>query len=298
MSQDRIDQMALFARIVECGSFARAARELGIARSSATEAIKRLERDTGTRLLARTTRQVRPTAEGEEFHHRVRDILRAVEDAYDTFRGGDPRGHLRLDAPGLLTRTFLLPRLPDFLARHPELSVEFGQSDRLVDLVREGVDCALRVGTLDDSSLRLRPLGLLPEITCASPAYLETHGVPRDIDDLEGHRMVGFVSSRTGKVMPLEFRRDGRVETRPLPARVTSDSADTAADLAARGLGLIQAPRYRFEARLAAGSMVEVLADTPPEPMPLNAIYAGNRRLSRRLDAFLDWAAEAFAELS
>lgn len=258
--------------------------------------MKALERETGARLLARTTRAVTPTAEGREFHRRARAILSEVEDAYGAFREAGPRGHLHVNAPGLLTRTFLVPRLPEFLARHPELTIRFGQTDRLVDLVREGVDCVLRAGEPEDSSLMMRRLGELPEITCASPAYLAAHGTPRDIDALDGHLMVGFVSSRTGAVMPLEFQRGGRVETRSIPSRVTTDNSDTAADLAELGFGLIQAPRYRFEAQLAAGSLVEVLADTPPTPIPVNAIHSGSRQMSRRLEAFLGWVTEIFAD--
>jgi DNA-binding transcriptional LysR family regulator len=293
---DRLDRMELFARIVEQGSFVAASRDLGIARSTATEAVKVLEQETGTRLLARTTRAVTPTAEGRAFYRRARAILSEVEDAYGTFLAAGPRGHLNVSASGLLTRTFLVPRLPEFLDRHPELTITFGQTDRLVDLVREGVDCVLRAGDPEDSSLMMRRLGRLPEITCASQAYLAAHGTPRDIDSLDGHLMVGFVSSRTGRVIPLEFQRGGRVETRSIPARVSTDNSDTAADLAAMGFGLIQAPRYRFEAQLAAGSLVEVLADTPPVPIPLNAIHAGSRQMSRRLDAFLGWVTEIFAD--
>lgn len=294
---DRLDRLELFARIVEAGSFARAASELSIARSTATEAVKQLEQEAGARLLTRTTRHVTPTSEGEEFYRHSRIILDEVEDAFSAFKQGKPRGHLRLDASGLLTRTFITPKLPDFLAQFPDITVQFGQSDRLVDLVREGVDCALRVGTPDDSSMRLRRLGLLHEMTCASPAYLKAHGTPKHVDDLEGHLMVGFVSSRTGDVIPLEFQVDGRIETRSIPARVMTDNSDTAADLAVRGMGLIQAPRYRFESLIAAGQLVEVLPDHLPEPMPLNAIYPGDRRLSRRLDVFLNWVTEIFSEL-
>lgn len=286
--------MKLFARIVECGSFAQAAQELGVARSSATDAVKQLERETGTLLLVRTTRHVGATVEGEAFFRRARAILDDVEDAFESFRGAPPSGQLRIEAVGQLTRSFLVPRLPDFLARYPEISVRFGQSDHFVDLVRDGVDCALRSGTSDDSSLTMRHLADLPEVTCASPAYLAAHGMPQGIDALAGHQMVGFVSSRTGEVIPLEFRRDGRLETRALPSRVETDNSDTAAELALNGLGLIQAPRYRFAPHLAAGKLVEVLPETPPDPIPLNAIYAGSRRTSRRLDVFLDWAQVVF----
>ncbi|MCF3932821.1 LysR family transcriptional regulator [Acuticoccus sp. M5D2P5] len=292
---DRIERMQLFVRIVERGSFSGAAREMGIARSTATEAIKVLERELGAHLLARTTRHVSPTAEGEDFHRRARAILTEMEDAYGAYREETPRGRLRVNAPGLLTRTFLVPHLAAFVARYPALSIEFGQTERFVDLVRDGIDCVLRVGTPEDSSLILRPLGELPEITCASPAYLAAHGVPKTIDDLDGHHMVGFISSRTGQVMPLEFVRGGKVELRTLPAPVSADSADTTADLARAGLGLLQAPSYRFTDELSHGTLVEVLADTPPAPTPLNALYPQNRQLSRRLRVFLDWVKDIFA---
>ena len=288
--------MALFARIVESGSFARAARDLGVARSTATEALKVLEAEVGARLLVRTTRHVAPSPEGQEFYYRARTILSEVEEAYSTFQDNTPRGHLRLNASGVLTRAFIVPRLSEFMAQYPQLSLEFGQTDRLVDLVREGVDCVIRVGAPEDNSLMLRRLGALTEITCASRAYLEAHGVPKSIDDLDGHQMVGFVSSRSGEVLPLEFQRDGRTETRRIPARVTTDNSDTAAALAAQGFGLLQAPRYRFEAQLAAGTLVELLPETPPERLPINAIYPGSRQMCRRLDVFLAWATVVFEQ--
>ncbi|WP_375691932.1 LysR family transcriptional regulator [Pseudooceanicola sp. LIPI14-2-Ac024] len=290
---DRLTAMELFARIVEGGTFAGAARDLGIARSTATLAITELEADLGTRLLARTTRHVSPTPEGAAFYHRARALLADVEETWAGF-DGTPRGHLRINAPGLLTRTFLVPALPGFLARYPDITVSFGQTERLVDLVREGVDCVLRAGTPEDSSLMMRRLGTMAEVTCASPAYLARHGTPRGTDDLDGHLCVGFVSSRTGEVMPLEFRDGDRLVTRQMPARVSTDNADTAADLALQGFGLIQAPRYRFASALASGALVEVLADTPPDPTPLNALYPGSRHLSRRLDVFLDWVGGIF----
>ena len=294
---DRLDRLELFARIVERGSFVRAAQELRVARSSATQAIQELERETGVRLLARTTRHVSPTPEGVEFHRRARRILAEVEDALGRF-SDSPAGHLRIEAPGLLTRTFLAPRLPAFLARHPKLTLTFSQGDRLADIVREGVDCAIRAGRPQDSSLRMRRLGALPEITCASPDYLARHGTPRNVDDLDGHRAVGFVSSRTGDVLPMEFVVEGRVLTRALPATVATDDSDAAAAFAREGLGLIQAPRYRFAEDLARGALVEVLPESPPEAMPLNAIHAGDRFVSRRLEAFLDWAKDCLAPLA
>lgn len=293
---DRLERLALFTRIVEAGSFAQAAHDLNVARSTATNAINMLERETGVRLLARTTRHVAPTPEGEEFYRKARGILAEVEDAFGGFASASPTGHLRIDAPGLLTRTFLVPHLPAFFERYPDLTIAFSQSDRLANIVQDGVDCALRAGHPDDSSLRMRRLGALPEITCASPDYLARHGIPQDFDDLDDHRMVGFLSSRTGDVMPLEFTRHGTLHYRRLECVVSTDNSDTAASLAKQGLGLIQAPQYRFGADLASGALIEVLADCRPEPMPLNAIHSGDRTVSRRLGVFLDWVSALFAQ--
>ncbi|WP_312948045.1 LysR substrate-binding domain-containing protein [Superficieibacter sp.] len=293
---DKLQQLQLFVRIVEGGSFLQAARDLGIARSTATNAIKQLEQETGVRLLARTTREVKSTPEGEEFYRRARTVLGDIEETWTVFRKAAPGGHLRINASGLLTRTFLVPRLPEFLRRYPDIIITFGQTDRYVNLVREGIDCVIRVGVPEDSSLRLRRLGSLPEITCASPSYLAAHGTPRSMGDLAGHKMIGFVSSQTGEVMPLKFTGESGVESRILPVQVMTDNSDTAAALAAEGLGLIQAPRYRFEEQLRRGELVEVMTEYPPGALQINAIYAGERRASRRLDVFLQWVSAIFAD--
>jgi DNA-binding transcriptional LysR family regulator len=293
---DRLDTMRLFVRVLERRSFTAAAADLGLPRSTATEAIRRLEEHLGARLLERTTRQVNATQDGEAYYQRCLSILAEIEDAEAAFRKAEPFGLLRIDASTLLTRTFLLPRLPEFLTRYPRIDMQIGQSDRLVDLVREGVDCVIRVGEPPDSGMIMRRLGMIREMTCASPAYLSRHGMPASPDALDGHQAIGFVSSRTGEVLPFEFTVGGKTREIRLPGRVAANNSDTAADLARLGLGLIQAPRYRFEKDLADGTLVEVLADFPPSPTPLSALYPQNRQLSPRLRVFLDWAARIFAE--
>ena len=293
---DRLDRLQLFVRVVERRSFTAAAADVGLARSTATEAIKRLEAAVGARLLERTTRHVTPTLDGQAFYRRCLSILSEVEEAENAFRDAAPRGLLRIDANVLLTRTFLLPRLPEFLDRYPLIGLHLGQGDRLVDLVREGVDCAIRAGELADSGMIVRRLAVLEEVTCASPAYLGRHGVPASLDELAGHRMIGFVSSRTGDVIPLEFTVDGRPREIVLPSRVTANHSDTAHDLARMGLGLIQAPRYRLQADLDSGALVAVMQQFPPTPTPLSALYPQNRQLAPRLRVFLAWVAAVFAE--
>ena len=291
---DRLDRMQLYVRIVERGSFTAAAADFGLARSSTTEAIKRLEADLGVRLLNRTTRHVTTTLDGQAFYLRCKSILAEIEEAESSFRDAQPQGLLRIDAHPLLTRTFLLPKLSEFLGRYPKLDLQLGQGDRLVDLVREGVDCVIRAGEIADSTLIVRRLASIIEITCASPAYLDQIGYPETTNDLQAHLAVGFISSRTGMVMPLEFVVDGDIQQVTLPARVTVNNSDTMADLARHGFGLIQAPRYRLQRDLDTGVLVEVLPRFRPPPIGLSALYPQNRQTSMRLRVFLDWIAELF----
>lgn len=293
---DRFDAMRLFIRLVERQSFTAAAADLGIPRSTASEVLRGLEGRLGARLLERTTRHVTPTLDGEDYYRRCVAILAEVEEAENAMRDARPRGLLRVDAHPLLTRTFILPHLPAFLARYPQLDLQVGQGDRLVDLVREGVDCVIRSGEPGDSGMIQRRLGTIEEITVASPAYLADHGMPATPDALEGHQMVAFVSSRTGDLLPLEFSVAGALRQIVLPSRVRVNNSDTMADLARLGFGLAQAPRYRFAEDLASGVLVEVLANHPPSPTPLSALYPQKRQLALRLRVFLDWIAGIFAE--
>jgi DNA-binding transcriptional LysR family regulator len=295
-AMDRFDAMRLFVRLVERQSFTAAAADLGIPRSTASEVLRGLEARLGARLLERTTRHVTPTLDGEDYYRRCVAILAEVEEAETTMRDARPRGLLRIDAHPLLTRTFILPHLPEFLARHPQLDLQIGQGDRLVDLVREGIDCAIRSGEPEDSGMILRRLGTVEEITVASPGYLASHGLPATPDTLDGHQMIAFISSRTGDVLPLEFSIAGGLRNVVLPSRVRVNNSDTMADLARLGFGLTQAPRYRFAADLASGALVEVLAGYPPSPTPLSALYPQNRQLALRLRVFLDWISGIFAE--
>lgn len=293
---DRFDAMRLFVRLVERRSFTAAAADLGLPRSTASEVLRSLEARLGARLLERTTRHVTPTLDGADYYRRCVAILAEVEDAETAMRDARPRGLLRVDAHPLLTRTFILPHLPEFLDRYPQLELQIGQGDRLVDLVREGVDCVIRSGESGDSGMIQHRLGTIAEITVASPAYLSSHGVPATPDALDGHQMVAFVSSRTGEVLPLEFSVAGALRQIVLPSRVRVNNSDTMADLARLGFGLAQAPRYRFAEDLASGALVEVLADHPPSPTPLSALYPQNRQPALRLRMFLDWISGIFAE--
>ena len=285
---DRIATLDLFVSIVERGSFSAAAAQRGVSRPVATSAIKALEQRLGTRLLQRSTRHVQPTVEGEAYYRRCVAILADLEDA-DQGANGAVTGLVRVDVAGHLARAVLLPTLPQLLSCHPALTVHLGEGERFVDLVREGVDCVVRAGELTESDMVVRRLGTMDEITVASAAYLAQYGMPATPEDLDGHQMIGFVSSRTGQALPLEFTRNGRVIERTLPARVLVGGADTSAAAARLGMGLVQAPRYRFAEDLASGALIEVLADFPPTPTRLSVLYPSNRQLPPRVRVVIDW---------
>lgn len=288
---DRLTTLELFTRIVDRGSFSAAAADMGVSRPVATAAIKGLEQRLGVRLLQRSTRHVSPTAEGEAYYRRCVALLGDLAEA-DRCAGGVVGGLVKVDVPGNLARTMILPRLPDFLARYPGLTVHLGEGERFVDLLREGVDCVVRAGELADSDMAVRRLGVMQEITCASPAYLAEHGAPTRPDQLDGHVMIGFVSSRTGQPLPLEFADGGRTIEVILPARVLVSGADTSAVAARLGLGLVQSPRVRFADDLSAGRLVEILEQYRPAPTPISILYPSNRQLPPRVRVFIDWLVE------
>jgi DNA-binding transcriptional LysR family regulator len=292
---DRLEAMRVFSRVVERRSFTLASQDTGVPRSTVTTVVRELETRLGTRLLQRTTRTVRPTLDGEAYYRRCLAILDDVEDAEGAFKGAEPRGLLRIDVQGTLARHFLLPGLPDFLARYPGIALSMSESDRWIDPVQEGVDCVLRWGQLPDSELVARRVAVLQRLTCATPGYLERHGTPGTLADLAGHRIVGLRSLTSGALAPLEFSVDGTVQTVPLPATLSVTGPESYLRGLQLGLGIAQLPRFHVEADLASGRLVALLEDCPPPPGPVSLVYARSRHLSPRVRAFIDWAAHEFA---
>ncbi|CAJ2743476.1 bacterial regulatory helix-turn-helix, lysR family protein [Burkholderia pseudomallei MSHR2451] len=288
---DRIDLFRVFARVVECANFTRAADTLGMPRSSVSAAIQELEGRVGARLLHRTTRKVTPTQDGAALYERCLRLIADVEETENLFRHSivGPSGTLRVDMPGRIGRLIVAPALPEFLERYPQISVELGVTDRAVNLIEERVDCVLRVGTLSDSGLVARAIGDLPLINVASPAYLARHGVPRTPADLERHRLVNYASPSNGRVAPWEWVEGDEVKRVALRARVTVNSAEAYIACCLAGLGLIQIPAYDVNAHLRAGELVEVLPDHRAAPMPMTLLYPHRQHLSRRFQVFAEW---------
>jgi DNA-binding transcriptional LysR family regulator len=291
---DRFDSMRVFARIVERRSFTQAADDLGLPRSSVTDAVKSLEARLGVRLLQRTTRQVNPTLDGEAYYQRCVNLIADLEEAEGAFAGVKPSGLIRVDVHGTQARHFLMPGLPDFLGEYPGIRLHLAEAHQPLDMIREGFDCILRTGELADSPLIQRRLATLERGTFASPAYLDRFGAPRTPDQLGGHNMVGLVSQQTGEVTPLVFCDREGIRQLSLPALITVTGPETNVAAACAGLGLIQVPRYRVETELASGALVEILSDFPPSPLPVYILYAHTRQLSPRLRAFIDWVIERY----
>ncbi len=272
---DQIQAMRIFTRIVELGSFSRAAERLQLPRATVSNAVKRLEQRLGVRLLLRTTRQVQVTSEGTLYYQRCVQLLGALEEADTLFSHQklQPSGKVRIDMPHSLAREIVIPALDDFYRRYPDLTLALGANDTHVDLLRDGVDCVLRAWETEDDSLVARRIAMLPQLTCASPAYLAAFGVPQSIDQLQQHQAVGYFSLTNNRDYPLEFCRNGKVELRELPAKLSVSGADAYTSGCRAGMGLIQAAHYSLAPWLQKGELVEVLAETPPPPMPIYVMY-------------------------
>lgn len=290
---DRFDQYRIFAQVAEMGSFIKAAHALDVPRASVSAAIQQLEAQVGTRLLHRTTRQVRLTGDGALLLDRVRALLADVEEIDLLFHASQRQvsGQLQIDVPSRIARRLIVPALPALLRRHPRLRLILRSSDRTVDLVQEGVDCAVRVGTLQDSSLVVRSLGAITLINCASPDYLKEQGTPERPDDLlSGHWMVGYASPTTGQALPWASSGvDGVERLLDVPSQVVTNNAEGYIACCRAGLGLIQIPRFDVQYLLDAGELVEVMPAYRAAPMPISLLYPHRRQRSRRLTVFLDW---------
>ncbi|WP_018410746.1 LysR family transcriptional regulator [Methyloversatilis thermotolerans] len=293
---DRFQAMQVFVRVVDSNSFSRAADSLGLPRATVTTAVQQLESLLQVRLLNRTTRRISLTPDGAAYYERCARILADVEDAESSFRdvSRGPRGKLRIDVPPPIGRQVLIPRLCEFNHRYPDIELAIGMGDRPVDLIRESVDCVIRIGELQDSSLVARRIGTLDTVTCASPGYIERYGEPMSLDELPRHRVVHYFSSRTGRLYELDFVVEGEVTEVKVASRVSVNDGDAYVACGLQGFGLIQPPRFMVQPHLESGALREVLPQWRPSAMPISVVYPHNRHLSPKVRAFVDWVAELF----
>jgi LysR family transcriptional regulator for bpeEF and oprC len=294
---DRFQAMQVFTRVVDANSFTRAADMLGLPRATVTTIIQNLEALLQVRLLNRTTRRISLTPDGAAYYEHCARILGEVEETESSFRevARGPKGRLRIDVPSSIGRLVLIPRLCEFHSRYPEVELVIGMGDRQVDLVREAVDCVIRAGELQDSTLVARRIGAIKMITCAAPDYLERHGVPHSLDDLRQHAAVHYFSHRTGRNFDWDFVVDGQATPLTMRGSVSVNDMDAYIACAVQGFGMIQPARFTVLPHLESGSLVEVLPALSPLPMPISVAYMQNRHLSAKVRAFVDWVAELFA---
>ncbi|MDF2118647.1 LysR family transcriptional regulator [Roseiarcaceae bacterium H3SJ34-1] len=295
---DQLAALRAFVRVVEAGNFTRASTSLDIPKATVTKLIQSLEAHVRTRLLARTTRRVTVTPDGAAYYERAVRLLTELDDLDSSMSSSQalPSGRLRVDISASFALLLLIPALPGFHARYPDIQIDLGVTDRSVDLISENVDCVIRAGEILDQSLIARRIGSISFMTSAAPAYLARYGEPAHPSDLEkGHMAVNYFSAGNGRLLPLEFIRDG--ETLEIKARhlfATNDgNAYVAAALA--GYGIIQAPHFMVQHHLDSGELKPVLTDWTTDPMPMHIVYPPNRHLSNKLRVFVDWTAELFA---
>jgi LysR family transcriptional regulator for bpeEF and oprC len=293
---DRFQAMQVFTRVVDANSFTQAADTLGLPRATVTTTIQNLERRLQVRLLNRTTRRLSMTPDGAAYYERCARILADVEEAeaafHDVARG--PKGRLRIDTLPAIGRLILMPALCDFHARYPNIELAIGMADRPVDLVQEAVDCVIRVGELQDSSLVAKRIGTFESVTCAAPSYLERRGEPKTIEQLQGHDAVHYFSSRTGRVIDWSFVVDGIATDVKVNSIVSVNDADAYVACGLQGFGLIQPARCMVQTYLESGQLREVLPQWAPPRMPISVAYLHSRHLSSKVRVFVDWVTELF----
>ena len=296
---DRFDAMKAFVRVVETGSFTKAAATLGMSRTTVTQLVQQLEARLRLKLLNRTTRKVNVTADGAAYYERIVQVLDTLEEIETSLpqAAALPRGQLRIDVPSPLAAMLLVPALPRFHALYPDIRLDLGASDRMVDVIADNVDCVIRGGELADQSLMARKLADLQLGVYAAPAYLERLGTPLHPLDLQhsAHRIVRFRWARGGNGFPYVMQREGkrvRIDGRYVLS-IDDGNAYLAAGVA--GLGVLWLPDYMARAQVARGELLPLFAGWTVEPMPLYLAYPPNRHVSKKLRVFIDWVVELMA---
>lgn len=297
---DRFDAMQAFARVVETGSFTKAAETLHLSKTTVTQLVQQLEARLRVKLLHRTTRKVNVTPDGAAYYERVLKLLADVEDAETSLSGAlvSPRGRLRVDVPSPFASMLLVPALPAFYAAYPDIQLHLGASDRVIDLIDENVDCVVRGGEITNLSLVARHVADLPLAVYAAPDYLAQKGDPEHPKELElpHHRIVGLSWSGTRRVFPCSIRRGSEsIDLQARPALVVDDgNAYLAAGLA--GLGALWLPSYMAQAHVARGELIVLFTDWQIDPMPMYVAFPQNRHVSAKLRVFIDWIAALMAQ--
>ena len=290
---NKLELLRTFVRVSEMSSFTLAGESLGLPRSTVSEHVQALESLLGTRLLQRTTRKVQATQDGLVLYERSKDLLSHMDEIEGLFKQDEASlaGRIRIDLPSIMARRFVMPRLPEFMARHPHLELEISSTDRRVDVLSEGFDCVVRVGAQPDQSVVARHLCDFAMVNCASPAYLQRFGVPRTIEDLAQHRLVHYVGVLGSRSEGFEYEAAGKLHRVAMAGSITVNNSDGYESACLGGFGLIQAPRVGMQPYLLSGELVAVLPQFNAPSMEVSLLYARQRHLPLRVRAFMEWLA-------
>lgn len=297
MNINLYELMRIFIEIVESGSFSRAAENLQIHRPAVTKAVQQLERHCGVRLLQRTTRRINLTPEGEEFYRSSKLLLAQTDDLFGSFAADRPlHGQLRVDMPVAFAILRVVPNLPDFYRLYPDLEIILSSSDRRRDMLRDGLDCVLRMGALEDGDYVARTLGYIKMTTCASPAYLAAHGMPETLADLQHHQAVNWVNSNSRQIMPWVFQTPSGTEHVRVPGKLVLDNTEAYIAAGLAGLGMLQGMDFFLRPWLDDGALVEVLPGNPVPTRQLSVLYP-HRHISHKVRVFTKWLESLFLDL-
>lgn len=297
---DKFSAMRAFVRVVEAGTFTKAADSLGAPKAQVSRLVQSLEDELKTRLLNRTTRRVAVTADGAAYYDHASRLLSELEALESSMSRAKvaARGRLRIDTSSSIASLIVIPALPDFYARYPDMQIDVGVSDKPMDLIGESIDCVIRAGEVTDQSLVARRIGEIHRIVCASPAYLKRAGVPRHPSDLETdqHRVINYFSHGSERLTYALQRGEERYEVNAASTTAVNDStAMLAAGLA--GLGVARTAPFMAAPHVAAGTLQIILPEWSAGVWPVYVVYPPNRHVSAKLRVFIDWAVELFARI-
>jgi LysR family transcriptional regulator for bpeEF and oprC len=291
---NKLQAMEVFVQVVDAGGFTRAAENMQLPKATVSTLVQALESALAVKLLHRTTRQVSVTSDGAAYYERCLRILSDVREAEESLSNNraSPSGRLRVDVSTGMANDLIIPALPDFFQRYPDIRLDLGCSDRAVDLIEEGVDCAIRGGNLPDSALIARRIGVLHFVIAGTPEYLNKYGRPTHPNQLADHRCINYFSSKTGKTMDWDFVRGDETILIAVPACLAVNDSTVYTTAGLQGLGLVQMASYKIDTLVASGQMELVLEDWTSEPMPINIVYPENRHLSAKVRVFVEWVAD------
>jgi LysR family transcriptional regulator for bpeEF and oprC len=293
---DKIAAMKAYVKVVESTSFRGAAEVLHMSTAYVSRMVQVLESDLGVKLLNRTTRRSKPTDAGLRYYERCVGLLRDLDDmdADALASKGSNSGSVRVSMPSLVAKPIVIPELPKFLARNPDIQLDIRIADQHPDLIEEGLDCAVQVGPVVELGLVARPVGTYKTLTYASPDYIEAYGEPFTLDDLSKHVGVGY-AMKSGRIRSWEFLEGTAFRTVSLKGTIVVNDADTYVACGLAGLGLIQGGTFILDAHVRSGRLKKVLRDYPSNPRPVSVVYMPNRTRPRRVDIFIDWLIDLYS---